>query len=201
MAVNQAVDWDDLKLRLLKMKSAIEAKPVFRWGIITNANPLLVQLDGDDRPIAGSPSTIIGGLSAGERVLCMVQNRRVTVTGRGGEDSSGFISVPYTSGCKAATVSGGDSIAYMVRDGWVTVSGGGTNSRESMAAGSLHHMATLPGRAWPERSVRAGCDGSVGKGGRFVVLDDGRVFLGVTNNASSNASWLVGTVSYPLRKQ
>ena len=69
-------------------RSLIDTKPVFRWGIVTNEDPLLVQLDGDDRPIAGSPSTIIGGLAAGERVLCLIQNRRVTVLGRGGDEGS-----------------------------------------------------------------------------------------------------------------
>lgn len=77
-------DWSDVTRRFKDLASLIDTKPVFRWGIITNADPLLVQLDGDDRPIAGSPSTIIGGLAPGERVLCLVQNRRVTVTGRGG---------------------------------------------------------------------------------------------------------------------
>ena len=84
-------DWSDITRRFKDLRALIDTKPVTRWGVITNTDPLLVQLDGDDRPIAGSPSTIIGGLAAGERVLCLVQNRRVTVLGRGGSDASNYV--------------------------------------------------------------------------------------------------------------
>lgn len=88
MAINQAVDWDDLKLRLSKMKSAIEAKPVFRWGIVTNEDPLKVQLDGAQEELEGSPSGVIGGYLAGDRVLVLIQNRRATLISRSGNSRS-----------------------------------------------------------------------------------------------------------------
>lgn len=75
------MDWSDVIRRFKDLRSLIDTKPVFRWGVVTNADPLLVQLDGDDRPLAGSPAATVRGMPAGERVLCVVQNRRATIIG------------------------------------------------------------------------------------------------------------------------
>lgn len=56
--------------------------PVIRWGVITQADPLRVQLDGDADPMVLTPMTIVGGLRVGDRVLCVEQHRRVIVLGR-----------------------------------------------------------------------------------------------------------------------
>lgn len=69
--------------RVAGIAAKVAAKPDTRWGVVTGINPLRVRLDADDAPLLGSPSAVVTGLSTGDRVLCLVQNRRVTVIGRG----------------------------------------------------------------------------------------------------------------------
>ena len=40
--------------QLAKLWAAVDRKPTFRWGTVSQATPLLVQLDGDIDP-AGDP--------------------------------------------------------------------------------------------------------------------------------------------------
>lgn len=50
-----------------------------RWGTITSADPLRLRLDADDAEIPFKPATPIPDLAEGERVLCALQHRRVTI--------------------------------------------------------------------------------------------------------------------------
>lgn len=52
---------------------------VLRWGTVVQATPLSVRLDAEDAPLPFPPICPLNGLKAGERVLCAIQNRRVTV--------------------------------------------------------------------------------------------------------------------------
>lgn len=50
-----------------------------RWGTVTSADPLRVRLDADPDPLPFKPATAVPDLAEGERVLCALQHRRVTV--------------------------------------------------------------------------------------------------------------------------
>lgn len=65
-----------------KLWARLELMPVIRWGAITQADPLRVQLDGDLDPMVLTPMTLVAGLGVGDRVLCVEQHRRVIVLGR-----------------------------------------------------------------------------------------------------------------------
>lgn len=82
--LNLSETLDPLRRRIADLAALIAGKPEFRWAIVTAAKPLRIQFDGDDLPLAGSPSTTVQGLAVGDRVRVELQNRRATVTGRSG---------------------------------------------------------------------------------------------------------------------
>lgn len=69
--------------QIAKLWARIDLMPVVRWGTITQTSPLRVQLDGDMEPMVLTPMSIVSGLRANDRVLCVEQHRRVIVLGRG----------------------------------------------------------------------------------------------------------------------
>lgn len=69
--------------RLQELSEKLRLVPVFRWAVVVNASPLTVQLDADDAPLVGTPSTLVAHLRVGDRVLVMLLHNRVTVVGRG----------------------------------------------------------------------------------------------------------------------
>lgn len=155
------------------LASLIDTKPVFRWGIITNADPLLVQLDGDDRPLAGSPSTVIGRLTAGERVLCLMQNRRVTVAGRAGGDpglrvSSVSMRSGVTAGAYNEIVRDGDMVTLSLSIQSTGFQAGTIKEAAIIPAGfrpkhtNIHYLAYVTGnQSQPAALVRASSNGNI----------------------------------------
>ncbi|MBC9953229.1 hypothetical protein ICM05_01020 [Leucobacter sp. cx-42] len=73
--------FDELMMRVDRMRSDIAGKPDFRWGIVTAVSPLAIRLDGDTEPLAGVPSSLSWKLLVGDRVYVSVQNRRATIVG------------------------------------------------------------------------------------------------------------------------
>lgn len=70
---------DPILDQISKLWSRVDLMPTMRWGTVTGIAPLSVQLDGDAAPLPFPPSTVIFPLRQGARVLCVEQNRRVTV--------------------------------------------------------------------------------------------------------------------------
>src|SRR5690554_6499074 len=65
--------------QLNKIWARLNLMPVIRWGTVTQASPLRVQLDGDTEPLLFTPQNTVPGLKVGNRVLCVEQHRRVNV--------------------------------------------------------------------------------------------------------------------------
>lgn len=65
--------------QLEKLWTRVDLTPVIRWGTVTQADPLRVQLDGDAEPLPLTPQTTLRELRAGDRVVCVEQHRRVLV--------------------------------------------------------------------------------------------------------------------------
>lgn len=57
-----------------------EVAAQYRWGTVTTASPLAVQLDGDTEPLAGVPVTL-ETVALGARVLVLIHDRRAVVLG------------------------------------------------------------------------------------------------------------------------
>lgn len=72
---------------LLLPKAAPDPLVVPRWGVVTQASPLLVQLAGDAEPLAVNPKTLTGGLVAGDVVWCVLQGRDLLVVSQLGQPS------------------------------------------------------------------------------------------------------------------
>jgi hypothetical protein len=67
---------------LLLPKAAPDPLVVPRWGVVTQAFPLLVQLAGDVEPLAITPKTMVANLQPGDVVWCVLQGRDLLVVGR-----------------------------------------------------------------------------------------------------------------------
>jgi len=75
---------DPILDRVADLRASISGQVVLRWGIVTSLEPFRVKLDADTDPLPFKPDRTVSGLELGDRVLAAVQNRRVTVIGRGG---------------------------------------------------------------------------------------------------------------------
>ena len=53
-----------------------------KWGVVTQASPLRVQLAGDAEPLAVTPKALVAGLVAGNTVWCVLQGRDLIVVGK-----------------------------------------------------------------------------------------------------------------------
>jgi len=79
-----AIDLSRVLGELESLGRRVDSLPVLRWAVVTAVAPLQVQLDADPVPLLGTPATLVSGLVVGDRVQVSIQNRRVTVVGRGG---------------------------------------------------------------------------------------------------------------------
>lgn len=62
----------------------LSRKPDARWAVVTSVAPLRIRYDTDINPLDGTPSTLVNGLTVGDRVMVLVVNNQVAVIGRGG---------------------------------------------------------------------------------------------------------------------
>ncbi|MGN7978194.1 hypothetical protein ACTJJ4_11530 [Microbacterium sp. 22195] len=69
--------------QIAKLWAAVDRKPTFRWGTVSQETPLLVQLDGDidpaGDPVDVAPQSVVSSIPVGARVACIEQDRRVIV--------------------------------------------------------------------------------------------------------------------------
>lgn len=91
---------------LLLPKAAPDPLVVPRWGVVTQASPLLVQLAGDAEPLAVNPKTLTGGLVAGDAVWCVLQGRDLLVVGRLRQDEVSNTNYGALSGSGGTTTGG-----------------------------------------------------------------------------------------------
>lgn len=70
---------DPILTQISKLWERVDVMPTMRWGTVVAASPLAVQLDGDAVQLPFPPASVISPLREGARVLCVEQNRRVTV--------------------------------------------------------------------------------------------------------------------------
>lgn len=70
--------------RIHTLSDRLSRKPDARWAVVTDVAPLRIRYDTDTNPLDGTPSTLITGLTVGDRVMVLVVNNQVTVIGRGG---------------------------------------------------------------------------------------------------------------------
>ncbi|WP_228407301.1 hypothetical protein [Leucobacter muris] len=90
--------------RIVDLAAQLRATPRTEWGVVAEVDPLRVRLDGDLDPLAGTPASVLREHAVGDRVLCLIQSRRVTIVGRGsGPRRSGTIVVPSGALTQAGT--------------------------------------------------------------------------------------------------
>lgn len=67
-----------------RLRERLSRAPRFVWATVTATSPLRIRVDGDENPLAGTPSRTVGSLTNGQRVFCVIQNGRCTIIGRAG---------------------------------------------------------------------------------------------------------------------
>lgn len=68
-----------------KARQAAKAlAPIHRWATVTGTSPLRIHFDGEPDPLPITPSTLTGGLTAGDRVFVVQYLRRTTIVGQAG---------------------------------------------------------------------------------------------------------------------
>jgi len=78
------LDLSVLLRRITGLQARLNDVATFRWAVVTQTSPLRIQFDAAASEEAGTPDTLVAALNVGDRVMCMVQHRRVTVIGVGG---------------------------------------------------------------------------------------------------------------------
>lgn len=176
--------------RLTRISEQLRWMPRSEWGTVTGVAPLRVQLDGDEEPLEGSPSTVIGNLGVGVRVRVELQNRRATVTGRGDDTDWSPVTVPgVASGvCEWMRLGG---VVYLRFDLILTT---------AIAAGAaIDPFFNLPAEAAPSAvtvvdvSVGASTDGS-----GVAWLSGG---VRVRNTSSGVSASVRGAAQWPAKNQ
>lgn len=61
-----------------------EEPTTFRWAVVTSGSPLEVRIETEDSPLAGKPSTLVAGLTTGDRVFMVITRNRATILGKAG---------------------------------------------------------------------------------------------------------------------
>ncbi|MGU3424037.1 hypothetical protein [Microbacterium paraoxydans] len=94
--------------QLDKLWTRVDLTPVIRWGTVTQAGPLRVQLDGDAEPLPLTPQTTLPDLRTGDRVVCVEQHRRVIVLQAAGlRETRALPAVQHVNGASSFIVTGG----------------------------------------------------------------------------------------------
>lgn len=89
--------------RKIALDAVKKYSPTFQWAAVTSTDPLQITYDGRTEPLAVSPSTLVGGLVAGDRVYVVTYMRRAVIVGKaGGQYVSSYLA-PSTGGVDVTT--------------------------------------------------------------------------------------------------
>ena len=122
--------------QLAKIWARLNLMPVIRWGTVTQADPLRVQLDGDTEPLLFTPQNPLGKLNVSQRVLCVEVHRRVIIIQKkhddtGWVDLSGYFLSGFSGGFEGRRV--GDTVELQFSiSGTIPSSSGSTNFTNSI---------------------------------------------------------------------
>ena len=111
---------DPVMVQLDKLWATVRGMPAVRWATVTQTAPLRIQLDGETTPMLISPQTTVHNLRAGERVVCIEQNRRIIITARIGDDPVPFAPVSVF-GPETASATGAAAAWQNVAGATITV--------------------------------------------------------------------------------
>lgn len=73
--------FDLIQEQIVRLKDQLQGVPRFERGRITSVDPLRVQLDGADTPLAGAPDNLAAWLGVGDYVQVMIYRHRATIIG------------------------------------------------------------------------------------------------------------------------
>jgi hypothetical protein len=103
MAGVVVIDLRTLMGRVADVSKRVDAKPDFRWAVVTSDAPLRIRFDASETDLAGTPDSLVSGLAIGDRVRVELQKNRATVVGVAG----GFSGSPNLDSGLPGTVFGG----------------------------------------------------------------------------------------------
>lgn len=88
-----------------------ERGPSFRWATVTNVEPLRVRLDGDEHELPIEPGSVAAA-AVDDRVLCLIDERRITVIGNGSNPAGGEHRVEHIADANDAVEPGVDYVLF-----------------------------------------------------------------------------------------
>lgn len=198
------VDLSVLLRRFMGMQAQLDSAPTFRWALVTQASPLRVQFDAAAAPEAGTPDTLVGALALGDRVMCMVQHRRVTVVGVGKGRDTGWINLTDSSDVTLGpgwTKAAGWSFWYRILDGnrvYVQMNGLVSPSMTVPSSGNIANSQAviLPPYLKPVTDGWVQPIASAGGGGRMIsgFVQSGAIYVGAI---VPNSDWGASTTWAP----
>lgn len=135
----------------------VDRMPTVTWGTVATVSPLTVFLDGDlDTdldPVTAPARSAVNGLTAGDRVLCVDQHRRVIVVSRAGT----YTRVPDTGWVDLSPylLSGFTSFAFQARriGNIVTIRSSGINGTWSTSANVTDFASGIPAQFHPHGNM------------------------------------------------
>jgi hypothetical protein len=139
----------------------------FRWGTVTDVDPLEVQLDGDTVPMGAAPDNVGDVLAMGDRVWTQLYGRRVVVLGRSTSSiGAAAITNQYQRLMTGGGIRGVDSIGIKWSQRLILM-GAGKNARSL----SGYFEVTLPpdGTVIPVHNPLGGASTSVVASGRIPM--------------------------------
>lgn len=95
---------DALIDRVADLARRVDAAPTTSWATVTSLDPVRVQLGGHAGPLPVTPAMVYHPRYVGERVLCLLAHRRVTIIGSA---SQGLIEVANRDALPATGVAEG----------------------------------------------------------------------------------------------
>ena len=175
---------------LLLPKAAPDPLVVPRWGVVTQMSPLVVQLAGDVEPLAVTPKALVGGLSVGDAVWCILQSRDLLVVGK----------AAAAAVCAMSRAATGPSLAAAT---WTQITDWGTPEKlHGMAANPAAGTITVqtPGRYDLHWRQRWQYFGSAFRRHAAIVLGTAAPTATATNVLAANVSSHNGWYAQPLHE-
>lgn len=183
--------------QIRKLWDRVSLMPVVRWGTVTAGTPLRVILDGSTEPLPFSPQSTIVGLTAGDRVLCVEQHRRVIIVQRAGQPAIDDTGWRRLDGVLANGFTENPAAPPMYRKIGAVVYLKGEFYRTDAPGGSATVTArrgALPAGFRPSRQVLGP---TVSFWGVVVeVIPDGSILIAATQARTSNVGYSIAGTSF-----
>lgn len=174
---------------LKRILAALEGIASWRWATVTSVDPLRITPDGDTSPMAEAPDTLVGGLTAGERVRLVIVARRALILGRARPDTGWKIH----GGTLGPGVTQYVAVQYRIVDGIVYWRGQVYRSGGWVSGGNIV-LTGVSSQARPAQKTPLTVSYDVGNLSAYMDADG---TMRIYSVGGTSAAWPLISGSYP----